>query len=112
MYSEQLKSFICVADCGSFSKAAEKLFVSSTAVMKQMNMLEKELGIKLFIRTNHGIRLPLRVNQFIRMQNILFPILKRPFKERYSSKAPRNIQYAWARQCLIPARRSWIYGTG
>ncbi len=57
MYSEQLKSFICVADCGSFSKAAEKLFVSSTAVMKQMNMLEKELGIKLFIRTNHGIRL-------------------------------------------------------
>lgn len=25
--------------------------------MKQMNMLEKELGIKLFIRTNHGIRL-------------------------------------------------------
>lgn len=57
MYNEQLKTFICVADCGSFAKAAEKLFISSTAVMKQMNMLEKELGIKLFSRTNHGIRL-------------------------------------------------------
>ncbi len=26
--------FLCVAECGSFSKAAEKLFVSATAVMK------------------------------------------------------------------------------
>ena len=57
MYHPQLKVFLCVADCGSFSKAAEKLFVSSTAVMKQMNQLEAHLGLQLLNRTNHGVRL-------------------------------------------------------
>lgn len=55
--NEQLKTFVQVAEYGSFSKAAEKLFISSTAVMKQMNLLEKQTGIPLFIRTNHGVRL-------------------------------------------------------
>ncbi|GMK44226.1 LysR family transcriptional regulator [Paenibacillus glycanilyticus] len=54
---EQLKTFVQVAESGSFSKAAEKLFISSTAVMKQMNLLEKQAGVPLFIRTNHGVRL-------------------------------------------------------
>lgn len=57
MYNSQLDIFLCVADCGSFTKAADKLFVSSTAVMKQMNLLEKHLGLKLLIRTHHGVRL-------------------------------------------------------
>lgn len=57
MYNLQLDIFICVADCGSFSKAAEKLYVSSTAVMKQMNLLESRLQLKLLQRTNHGVRL-------------------------------------------------------
>ena len=43
MYHPHLKAFLCVAECGSFSKAAEKLFVSATAVMKQMNQLESHL---------------------------------------------------------------------
>lgn len=57
MVHPQLSVFICVADCGSFSKAAEKLFLSPTAVMKQMNLLEAQLGVALLLRTNHGIRL-------------------------------------------------------
>ena len=55
--NEQLNAFIQVADCGSFSKAAEKLFVSPTAVMKQMNLLEAHVGVPLLIRTNHGVGL-------------------------------------------------------
>lgn len=55
MYNSQLTSFICVADCGSFTKAAEKLFVSSTSVMKQINSLENHLNLKLMERTNQGI---------------------------------------------------------
>ncbi len=57
MYNKYLDIFIEVADTGSFSKAAEKLFVSSTAIMKQMNLMEQELGLSLLIRTNHGISL-------------------------------------------------------
>ncbi|MEK3724695.1 LysR family transcriptional regulator [Paenibacillus sp. FSL H8-0034] len=55
--NEQLNTFIQVAKSGSFSKAAEKLFVSPTAVMKQMNLLEKHVGVPLLIRTNHGVGL-------------------------------------------------------
>lgn len=57
MFNPQLHIFVCVADCGSFSKAAEKLYLSTTAVMKQMNALESHLNLKLMERTSHGIRL-------------------------------------------------------
>lgn len=57
MYNKYLDIFIVVADTGSFSKAAEKLYISSTAIMKQMNLMEEELGLSLLIRTNHGIQL-------------------------------------------------------
>lgn len=57
MYNPQLETFICVADAGSFSKAAEKLYISPTAVIKQINLLEENLGISLFIRTHRGLHL-------------------------------------------------------
>lgn len=57
MYDPLIKTFIAVAEGGSFSKAAEGLFISPTAVMKQINALEKELGVTLFTRTNHGLTL-------------------------------------------------------
>ena len=57
MFNPLLTSFVCVADSGSFNQAAEKLYISSTAVIKQINSLEKHLDLKLFERTNHGIRL-------------------------------------------------------
>lgn len=57
MYNKHLETFICVADLGSFSKAAETLYISSTAVIKQINLLEQELNLKLFDRTHRGIKL-------------------------------------------------------
>lgn len=57
MYSHQLDTFIQVADAGSFSKAAEVLYVSSTAVMKQINLLENSVGVQLFVRTPRGLTL-------------------------------------------------------
>ncbi|MCI7734836.1 MAG: LysR family transcriptional regulator [Dysosmobacter sp.] len=57
MLNPNLKTFLCVADCGSFNKAAEKLYISPPSVMKQINTLEKHLELKLFDRTSQGIRL-------------------------------------------------------
>ena len=57
MYNHQLDTFIQVADAGSFSKAAEALFISSTAVMKQINLLEGSLEVQLFNRTPRGLTL-------------------------------------------------------
>lgn len=57
MYNRHLDTFLCAADMGSFSKAAEKLFISPNAVMKQVNLLEDHLGLQLFARNNHGLTL-------------------------------------------------------
>lgn len=57
MFNPLLTAFVCAADCGSFTKAAEKLFISPTAVMKQINALEAHLGMRLMDRTPQGIRL-------------------------------------------------------
>ena len=43
MYDPLLDTFLAVAELGSFTKAAELLYLSPTAVMKQMNTLEKRL---------------------------------------------------------------------
>ena len=55
MYNQLLETFICVADCGSFTKASERLYISSTAVMNKINALESHLDIILFNRTPRGI---------------------------------------------------------
>lgn len=57
MYNSLLDTFIAVVDSGSFTKAAERLYISSTAVMKQMNALESHLNLQLLVRTPTGISL-------------------------------------------------------
>jgi len=57
LYNHQLDTFLQVADAGSFSKAAELLYISSTAVMKQINLLENMLEVELFVRTPRGLTL-------------------------------------------------------
>lgn len=55
MYNPQLDTFICVVEAGSFSKAADKLYISPSAVIKQINSLENNLGVQLFARTHRGL---------------------------------------------------------
>ena len=57
MFNPQLTVFVRVADLGSFNKAAETLFISPTAVMKQVNALEKHLELTLFVRGRRGVTL-------------------------------------------------------
>ena len=57
MYNHQLDTFIMVADVGSFNKAAERLYISANAVMKQINLLERNIGFPLFERTHTGLKL-------------------------------------------------------
>ena len=57
MYNPQLETFLRVADAGSFSRAAEEAYITPTAVIKQINLLEESLGVKLFDRTHRGLTL-------------------------------------------------------
>lgn len=55
MYDPHLETFLKVADCGSFLKASEKLYVSANAITKQINLLEDRLEVKLFRRSTQGL---------------------------------------------------------
>lgn len=55
MYNPQLETFLRVADAGSFNKAAAESFITPTAVIKQINLLEETLGVSLFQRTHRGL---------------------------------------------------------
>ena len=55
LYNPQLETFLCVVESGSFSKAAEKLFITAPAVIKQINSLESSLNLQLFDRTHRGL---------------------------------------------------------
>ena len=57
MYNPLLNAFIIAVDYGSFTKAADILYISPTAVMKQLNALEIHLNLKLIERTHTGIHL-------------------------------------------------------
>lgn len=57
LYNSQLETFLRVADAGSFNKAAEASYITPTAVIKQINLLEDSLDVKLFDRTHRGLTL-------------------------------------------------------
>lgn len=54
---EGYRAFLAVAQCGSFSKAAERLNVTQPAVSHAVRRLEERLGGPLFYRTPAGVRL-------------------------------------------------------
>ena len=54
----ELKDFqylITLADEGSVSKAADKLYMSQSSLSQALQQYESELGVKLFLRTSKGI---------------------------------------------------------
>ena len=51
MELRQFKYVNMVAQCGSVTKAARKLFISQPALSSYINKLEEELGVKLFDRS-------------------------------------------------------------
>lgn len=58
--SERLKGidvFVCVADCGSFTAAADRMSLTGSAISKAIARLESRLGVRLFHRTTRRLAL-------------------------------------------------------
>lgn len=52
-----LQTFLAVAEAGSFSRAAERIYLTQPAISKRIAALEKQLGARLFDRIGRNIRL-------------------------------------------------------
>lgn len=57
MELRQLRYFTAIAKHGTFSKAAEQVFVAQSALSHQLAQLEEELGARLFHRSRRGVEL-------------------------------------------------------
>lgn len=54
-----------LASCASFTKAAEALYITRSALIQQINSLEKECGFEIFSRSFKGVKLTEAGNKFL-----------------------------------------------
>lgn len=95
MFDGRLETFVKVAECGSFTKAADDLYLTPTAVMKQINALEKDLRVALFDRTNHGLHLTGAGEAFLSDARYLLEYLSRArerVREIYENENRKSIR--------------------
>lgn len=57
MTFNQIKYFITVAECLSFTEAAKCLFITQPALSRQISAIETELNTQLFIRSKRALKL-------------------------------------------------------
>ncbi len=55
--TDQLRSFLAIVDTGSFTKAAERVHKTQSAVSMHVRRLEEQLGCALFVKHGRGARL-------------------------------------------------------
>ena len=73
----QLRYFVEIADSGSFSAAAERLFVAQSALSRQIKDMETQLQTPLFERTARQPRLTAAGEAFLpRARNLLHELTK------------------------------------
>ena len=53
---KELNYVVTVANEGSISRAAEKLFMSQSSLSQAIRVLEQDLGTSVFVRTTRGVR--------------------------------------------------------
>lgn len=104
MYNPLLNTFLTVADCGSFTKAAELLFISPTAVMKQINSLENHLNLKLIERTSSGVRLTLAGEVIYRDAKFMIDYSEKSIAEAKTKTADYETTFCIGTSLLNPAK--------
>ena len=57
MNLNQLEYFVAVAETLNFTRAAERCYISQTAMTQQIRSLEKSIGVPLFERDSHHVQL-------------------------------------------------------
>ena len=84
-----------IADCRSISAAAERQFISQSALSQQIQRLEGELGYPLFVRTPRGLTLTAAGETFCREA--------RPVAERRQAGRTARAQAAhrYGRACVL-----------
>lgn len=66
-----LKYAATVADCGSISKAAERLYIDQPNLSRSIKDLETSMGVKLFERSARGMKLTPDGEEFLKYARVI-----------------------------------------
>ena len=118
MEIKQLQCFVVCAETGSFTRAAEEMYINQSNVSRMIRALEEELGTALFKRSKKGIFLTVEGEQVYRQaKTILFRIdhLKIPENSRnmdhftVSSFGGMGISDVFTRLCRDFAKEDVVF---
>ena len=93
-----LKYAATVADCGSISKAAERLYIDQPNLSRSIKDLETSMGVKLFERSARGMKLTPDGEEFLKYARVILSevdAMENMFrsgdarKQRFSLSVPR-----------------------
>ena len=87
---KQLEYFICVAELLNFTKAAEKFYISQTAISQQIKSLENSLNVKLFIRNNRKVCLTPAGESFYKKSKLIVNDLNEAISEAVKTASGYN----------------------
>lgn len=69
-----LRSFVTIADSGSMTRAAGRLYMTQSAISMQIKRLENSLGMSVFERTAHGMNTTTEGEQLLHFANQMLAI--------------------------------------
>lgn len=83
MLLKQMEYFQAVVECGNFYRAAEKCYISQSAISQQIKKLESELGVQLLDRHNHTFSLtPHRQENIFTEKVLSSPVISSSLSEK------------------------------
>ena len=97
MTLKQLQYIVMVADTGSITEAARKLFIAQPSLTAAIHDLEKEYGITIFSRSNKGIRVTPEGDEFLGYARQVLGQTDL-MDERYAGKARRKQRFCVSSQ--------------
>lgn len=91
MTLNQLKYIIEIAETGSITTAAQRLFIAQPSLSKAVSELEREMGITIFARTNRGVFLTEDGTRFLSYARQIIEQTELLESEYKSSPPPRRV---------------------
>lgn len=107
MTLQQLKYIVTVAECGSISEAANKLYISQPSLSKAVRELENHLEKALFLRTPRGMSLTDEGMEFLGYARQVLQQMEM-LEEKYDRKKPVKQHFSVSTQHYTFAANAFV----
>ena len=100
----QIRNFLMIVECGSITKAADRLGIAQPSLSQQLLRIEDELGVSLFKRTARGVT-PTEAGRLFQEHalNILQAMQRAREQVNRREDVPRRRGFLWHAKLCEPA---------